>query len=151
MIEGSCLCGGIKYEIDERLIYLINNCHCGNCRKVSGAAYGTVVHVAGGGFRWLSGEELISTFDSSPGNHRAFCKVCGSRAPRFHGLRASVPAGSLDGDPGVKPHVNIFTASKAPWHTIDDSIPSVPDQGSDQFWGELMMKLQGERQANGGG
>jgi hypothetical protein len=136
VIQGSCLCGGVRFEVDERQIFLINNCHCVNCRKVSGAAYGTFLQVAGSGFHWISGEELVGTFESSPGNFRAFCRVCGSRAPqsRDRAEHATVPAGSLDGDPGAKPHINMFTASKAPWHTIDNSLPSIPGQESPEFW-----------------
>ena len=143
MIKGSCLCGGIRFEIDEREIYLVNNCYCANCRKVSGAAYGTFVQIFGRGFRWIQGEDLIATFESSPGNHRAFCKVCGSRAPQSgdFSLTATVPAGSLEGDIGVSPHVNGFAASKAPWDTVDDSIPSVSDQGSREFWRALLKEI----------
>ena len=28
MIEGSCLCGGVKFEIDEQDILVIDNRHC---------------------------------------------------------------------------------------------------------------------------
>jgi hypothetical protein len=34
-----------------------------------------------------------------------------------------IPAGTLDVDPGVRPSVNIFVASKAPWHEITDELP----------------------------
>jgi len=136
MIEGSCLCGGMKFEIDEEYIFVINNCHCANCRKVSGAAYGTFVQIPADHFRWLKGRDLLSTYESSPGNHRAFCKVCGSRAPQSPNWdeRVTIPAGCLDGDPKLRPAVNIFTASKAPWHTIDEPIPSFDDHPPDAFW-----------------
>jgi hypothetical protein len=136
MIEGSCLCGGVKFEIDEQDILVINNCHCSYCRKVTGAAYGTFVHIPGNHFRWLAGKELVSTYESSPGNHRAFCKICGSRAPQSADWEkhVGVPAGCLDGDPGVRPALNIFTASKAPWHPLDESIPSFPEYAPEEFW-----------------
>src|SRR5262245_13735132 len=82
MIQGSCLCGAMRFEIDEAQIIVINNCHCSYCRKVSGAAFGTFVQLPGSSFRWLSGEQHLATFESTPGNRRAFCKVCGSRAPQ---------------------------------------------------------------------
>lgn len=143
MVQGSCLCGGIRFEIDESEIYLVNNCYCTNCRKVSGAAYGTFIQLYGKGFRWVSGEDLIGTFESSPGNHRTFCRVCGSRAPQSPDFSriATVPVGLLDSDPGVKPHVNMFTASKHAGDAIDDSIPSVPDQGTPEFWRSLLKEL----------
>ena len=142
MIQGSCLCGAVRYEFDEQTILLVNNCHCSRCRKVSGAAYATFVQIPGKSFRWISGEGSVATFESSPGNRRAFCKVCGSRAPQSRNWseHVTVPAGGLDGDPGAKPHVNIFVADKAPWHTIHESIPSAADGGSEEFWRKLMQE-----------
>ena len=136
MIQGSCLCGGVRFEIDERQILIINNCHCTNCRKVSGAAFGTFVQVPGEHFQWLAGKELVSTYESSPGNHRGFCRVCGSRAPQSRNWEAivTVPAGCLDGDPVARPVINIFAASKAPWHEMDESMASVPGFGTEEFW-----------------
>ncbi|MCK9396122.1 MAG: GFA family protein [Methylobacter sp.] len=29
-------------------------------------------------FRWLKGEEKLSSFESSPGKQRYFCSMCGS-------------------------------------------------------------------------
>lgn len=140
MIKGSCLCGGISFEINQDKILIMNNCHCTNCRKVTGAAYGTFIQVAPEDFSWLSGEQLVSTYESTPGNHRAFCKTCGSRVPQSNNAAPlkTIPAGCLDEDPNVVPELNIFTASKAPWHSIDDSIPSAPDLGSAEFWTEFM-------------
>jgi hypothetical protein len=34
-----------------------------------------------------------------------------------------VPAGLLEGDPGVKPKLHVFTSSKAPWWEIADNLP----------------------------
>jgi hypothetical protein len=140
MIMGSCLCGGIKFEINEENIFMMNNCYCVNCRKVSGADCVTAIQVSKEEFNWLTGEDLITTFESSPGNQRAFCRVCGSRIPQSNASWpfVSIPAGSLDGDPNIAPQVNIFTASKAPWCSIDESIPSAPDRGSEEFWAEFM-------------
>ncbi len=55
----------------------------------------------------------------------AFCSRCGSKVPRISAERGVVlvPAGSLDGDPGVRPAAHIFVADKAPWFEITDSLP----------------------------
>jgi hypothetical protein len=37
--------------------------------------------------------------------------------------RVFLPAGGLDGDPGVRPLAHIFVGSKAPWFEIADSLP----------------------------
>lgn len=41
MVEGSCLCGNIRYEV-ELIPGKIFNCHCKFCRKAHGADYVTV-------------------------------------------------------------------------------------------------------------
>jgi len=38
MLKGSCLCGGVRYEIDGE-IGPVNACRCGLCRKMSGSAF----------------------------------------------------------------------------------------------------------------
>ncbi|MDP2822502.1 MAG: hypothetical protein Q8O52_07460 [Sulfuritalea sp.] len=38
MIEGSCLCGGIRYQYDGE-IEEISICHCSQCRKAQGSAF----------------------------------------------------------------------------------------------------------------
>jgi hypothetical protein len=35
----------------------------------------------------------------------------------------AVPAGALDGDPGIRATYHIFVRSKAPWHEIADDLP----------------------------
>jgi len=148
MIEGSCLCSGIKFEIDEEYIYMVNHCHCSNCRKITGAAHGTFVQVPGRHFRWRAGHELVSTFESSPGNHRAFCKICGSKVPQSRDWKklVGVPAGSLDGDPHLSPGLNVFTGSKAPWHSIDESIPSFTTMPTGLSAMRLMITILVKRQ-----
>ena len=46
MIHGSCLCAEVTFEIDESKIIMMNNCHCANCRKVTGADYGTFIQIS---------------------------------------------------------------------------------------------------------
>jgi len=100
-------------------------CHCTTCRKLTGASFATFAHVEKDKFRWLAGQELIRRYESAPGSFRAFCRICGSLAPGQAPYLAtvSVPAGLLEDDPGVRPRLHVFTASKAPWWEIDDDLP----------------------------
>ena len=125
MLRGSCLCGGVRYEISGPLSYPLN-CHCSMCRKAHGAAFRSRARVKADDFRWTQGVELVTYYESSPGNHRGFCRVCGSpllsrfdNDPRSYGL----PLGALDDDPGIKPGFHVFVASKAPWYDITDELP----------------------------
>ena len=55
----------------------------------------------------------------------AFCRHCGSAVPRVSAARniVSVPAGSLDSEPGIKPTGHIYVDSKAPWFEITGDLP----------------------------
>ena len=135
MIHGSCLCGGVRFELAGAPQF-INHCHCSMCRKVHGAAFGSFLHADGQGFRWLSGHPQIENFESSAGNFRAFCKVCGSNVPVLEeeGTHVIIPAGTLDDDPNVRPIVHIHTASKAPWFEIADALPQFAEDPPSEFW-----------------
>jgi hypothetical protein len=65
-LTGGCLCCGVRYEIEGQ-IFEISNCHCSRCRKQSGSAFLSFGGVATKNLRWISGEDLIARFDSSPG------------------------------------------------------------------------------------
>jgi len=123
MVRGSCLCGGIGFEAMS--IPLLTHCHCSMCRKAHGSAFGSFASVRTKDFRFVRGEELVQYYESSKGNRRAFCRVCGSNAPvrAPDGETFIVPAGLLDDDPGVRPALHMFVGSKAPWHEIDDRLP----------------------------
>ena len=103
----------------------MTHCHCATCRKLTGASFATYAHVEKGKFRWRGGEDLINRYESAPGSVRAFCRVCSSLVPGQapYLKTVSVPAGLLDGDPGVRPRLHVFTASKAPWWEIRDDLP----------------------------
>jgi hypothetical protein len=128
ILRGSCLCGDIKYQIDGRLSGAVN-CHCSMCRKAQGSAFRSRAAVKSAEFTFIQGEELITFYESSAGNHRGFCRVCGSPIlskfddhPNYYGL----PLGALDDDPGIRPKLHVHVASKAPWHTITDDLPQLP-------------------------
>lgn len=123
--KGSCLCGKIEYEIHGALTGVLN-CHCSMCRKAHGAAFRTRASVQAKDFHWLSGEHLLAYYESSPGEFRSFCKVCGANLITKFKNNEDVygfPLGMLDTDPGVKPTHHVFVGSKAPWFEITDNLP----------------------------
>jgi len=124
-ITGSCLCGGIRYAVDGPLGPVVH-CHCSMCRKATGAAFRTRAAVPSAGFHWRAGESLLARFESSPGEERTFCRVCGSTLVTLFRDRPDeigLALGTLDGDPGVRPWAHVFVGSKAPWYEIEDDLP----------------------------
>jgi hypothetical protein len=124
--KGSCLCGGIQFEITEapRGFTL---CHCSRCRKTRGTANATNLVLPLTALRFVQGEELLGKYRLPTAKFYAhwFCKVCGSTMPRFDEGRgfAIVPMGAFDDDPGARSERHINVASKAPWDTISDDLP----------------------------
>ena len=125
MLNGACLCGKIRYEIEgnPRFMY---QCHCGKCRAASGAAFVTNLIVDADRFRITAGDEFISAYESSPQKFRYFCSGCGS--PIYsHGQQTkrvvSVRSGTLKCNPGLPVSYHAFVGSKAPWVDIRDGQP----------------------------
>lgn len=103
---------------------LVAVCHCSHCRKDFGASFAAVGGVPEGGFRWICGENEIRRYESSPGFFRNSCLTCGSATPGEPGQgRVFMPLGCVEGDPGARPQLHLFTASRAPWHEILDDLP----------------------------
>ena len=93
MIRGSCLCGGVKYRINGQLSDA-RFCHCSMCRKAHGSAFRARATVKAGDFEFIEGGDLVTFYESSPGNRRGFSRVCGSPIvskfeahPDYYGLR----------------------------------------------------------------
>jgi hypothetical protein len=125
VLHGSCLCGGIRYEIDGPVGPALY-CHCAMCRKAHGSAFRARLAVPRSALRFVAGEALLARYRSSPDTVRSFCSRCGSPVvnlwdgdPERYGLAL----GTLDGDPGVRPSCHVFVGSKAPWFEIADGLP----------------------------
>jgi hypothetical protein len=101
-------------------------CHCSMCRKAHGSAFRARGRVRTADLRWMRGEDLVRFYESSPGEHRGFCSVCGSNIfTKFSERRHEVglALGILDDDPGNRPVCHVFVGSKASWHEITDALP----------------------------
>ena len=125
MIKGHCECGKVTFEVDGEILDF-SHCHCSQCRRLHGAAYGTFAGVARDQFRYATGEDDITVYASSAKNDRVFCSVCGStimvdpkRDPKYLYLSMS----AIEGDPPLPDGYHIYVGSKAPWHEITDDLP----------------------------
>ncbi len=125
---GSCLCQGIRFQIDGPL-EPVQVCHCQQCRKAQGTPLATNIPVATSAFRLLAGSELLAEFESSPGKKRCFCRTCGSPVISRRDDRPDVVrvrAGLIDGPLEVRPVSHAYTDSRANWWDIQDDLPRYP-------------------------
>lgn len=74
IFQGSCLCGGIHYEIHGEIGDVIQ-CHCQRCRKANGTAFATNAPISSAAFKITQGENLVKKFAAS-GVYRWFCGEC---------------------------------------------------------------------------
>lgn len=125
-VIGSCLCGNVTYEITGTL-GIFQYCHCSRCRKFTGSAFAANLLVSPDQFRWVSGEDFVGRYEGVDAKYFAtsFCKQCGSSLPWMDktGKAVIIPAGTLDGNPDIRPFQNIFCGSRAVWYEAPGSLP----------------------------
>ena len=134
MIRGSCLCGGVRFEIDGR-VTPIQICHARRCQKATGSAFAPELAARADRFRWTQGQELVNVYEAPllrepPPYRRAFCRVCGGPVPvvREGSDYVVLHAGVLDDDPGARPFREIFLAQRAPWFEIAADVARFEDR-----------------------
>ena len=120
-MTGHCLCGGVRFEIDEPLVSA-GYCHCTRCQRRTGTAASAQARIDGRTFRLVRGEHLVGAWRPPEGGfEKCFCRECGSqlfsRNPDDR-TQMSVRLGAFDGDPGVRPSWRTYVAYAAPWEPI---------------------------------
>jgi len=122
MIGGRCYCGAVAFEVQGPFAYALN-CHCSQCRRVTGSAFKSFAGVPREHVRVTRGEMLVVGDEAA--NHDCHCAACGSWLFSVvrDGAFAHVAMGVLEGDPGIRPTAHIFVGSKAPWFEITDDLP----------------------------
>jgi hypothetical protein len=121
-LHGSCLCGGVKFELTEAPETL-RYCHCASCKKLSGSIGTVNARVPASTIRIVEGEDLLQTYQPPEGTAKTFCLSCGSNL--FGGgwperEIASVRASAIDDPLDARPSVHVFVRSVAEWETLPD-------------------------------
>jgi hypothetical protein len=124
--QGSCLCGAIRFEVDE-FAPQTGNCHCSMCRKFHGAAYATIAEARRNHFHWISGTDMLKAYTAVNGTTRTFCANCGSSlifsSPNADPDLVELALGCFDDEVPVKPDAHIYVASGAQWARPADDLP----------------------------
>lgn len=124
-IRGGCLCGAVRFEINQPPIST-GYCHCRICQRFTGSAMSTWSAFAASKVHFISGEP--SYFASSPIAERGFCRDCGSSLS-YRLIRPRPTAyvvlftGSLDKPQDCAPAIHSGLESKVPWLEIVDNLP----------------------------
>ena len=146
MYQGSCLCGKVKFTIANKINDIVY-CHCSLCRKAQGNAFATNGNVETNNFKFLSGENNLTSYQSSETRPeqtqfvkvilneprrgsivqtKLFCTSCGSPIMSKNTLNPDViriRLGTMESDINESPEAHIFVSSKANWEEISDNLP----------------------------
>jgi len=124
MIQATCLCGAIAFEVEE-ISGMVFNCHCSRCRKSSGAAFATQVISKRNTLRVSKGRDFICEYES-PSYIRTFCSKCGSRLMNYGKTGSdylSVAVSAINNRNDLKPIGECFVTEKLSFIQLDNSIP----------------------------
>ncbi|KAF2742064.1 hypothetical protein M011DRAFT_413331 [Sporormia fimetaria CBS 119925] len=126
-LTGSCFCRNLTYTIhlsslDDARTSL---CHCGNCKKAFGGAFGVTSKIPVGSFSYDQGNQ-VHAGDNGSGSivYREFCGKCGSYICEY-GEQAKnsfryITLGSLDDPSALPPKGEFFCSQREKW------MPEVP-------------------------
>jgi hypothetical protein len=126
MLVGSCLCGGVTFEVAESFLR-VSQCHCTTCKSLSGGVGTVTGRVPTDAVRILSGRELIRTYQPAEGTAKSFCGECGSSlfgSGWPDSEQSGVRLATLETQDEIAPEMHIWVRSVASWETLpDDGLP----------------------------
>jgi hypothetical protein len=116
--KGGCLCGAITYEVSSAPID-VWNCHCDDCRKVTGASFSTNVIVKFEDLTVTKGTPSTYPRSGDNGNIKTynFCPECGSLLFSNNSGRPEigvVRVGSIDDASFVRASGNLYCSRALP-------------------------------------
>jgi hypothetical protein len=119
----------VRYRLVDDPIALAV-CHCNECQRQSGSAFGLSLAIAEHGFELLSGvlKSFTVTCDSGRPKTCAFCPECGVRI--YHqgpNRELSIKAGTLDDRSDLRPDAHYWISRRQPWVSIPDGTPAYQD------------------------
>ena len=130
-IEGSCHCGAVSFtaEVDPERVAV---CHCTDCQVLSGAPFRVVVGASIDSLV-VHGQTKSYVKVAQSGNPRAqvFCPACGtplwSTAPE-NPVAVMIRVGCVKQRAQLKPSVQVWQHSAAPWLSQLAAVPARPEQ-----------------------
>jgi hypothetical protein len=114
--EGGCQCGAVRYKVTGEPAH-VALCHCGDCRKSSGAPVMAWGAFAATDFALTAGTPTVYSSDGSA--QRYFCPTCGSgmyyvNEAVLPGL-VDIQVATLDDPEALAPQAQIQVAERVGW------------------------------------
>jgi hypothetical protein len=123
VLRGRCACQAVGYEVSDEFVAAYN-CHCSNCRALTGSAFLPVGQIERHKVTVTKGAESLLVEGDPDSTHEVRCSECFSLLYWTYGDGAvGIPYGTLIDEPTLKPTHHQFVGSKAPWYEILDDLP----------------------------
>ena len=129
---GRCLCEAIHFRVTQEPL-TIYACHCTDCQKRSGSAFGLSMWVKRSSIQVTKGEVTLHESVNAEGKPR-LAKICGqcgvrmwSEPPKYPDYAVMRP-GTLDDTSWVRPIAHIWTRSAQPWFVFPEGVPKYEKQ-----------------------
>jgi hypothetical protein len=124
--EGGCLCGAVRFRTTGAPIRT-GQCHCDDCRKVSGGGPAYLVGFAGAAFEKLQGAPSAYSVTGASGHpvNRWFCSGCGTplwSVPEVYPDLVYVKVGAFDSYDDFRPDFAVWTDGAPPWHLFPEGV-----------------------------
>ncbi len=120
--RGGCRCGAIRFNAQADPFYT-SYCHCGDCRRASGAPVAAFVGFRASDVRFEG--STGSTYGKAPVS-RSFCGACGAPiAYRDERIPDQIffMLGAMDAPENYPPRVHGFVQEQLSFFHIDDGLP----------------------------
>jgi hypothetical protein len=132
---GQCMCGVARYRLNEEPL-TVYACHCTDCQKRSGGAFGISLWARRNAMEVTQGDAPLHSAPTSDGRMRHFriCTRCLTKLwsePERRPELAIVRAGTLDDTSWLKPVGHIWTKSAQSWVPIPNDTVNYEAQPPD--------------------
>ena len=126
--QGGCACGAVRYLLEGDPLFT-HACHCTDCQRLTGGAFGVSMIIEESQFRRTKGQPMSGELIADSGYRKKvyFCGACGSSLWNKSSGRPgaiTLKPGTLDECDWFKPEAHIWTRSKQPWVQIPEDTAS---------------------------
>ncbi len=121
-----CACGSVSISVsNEPRLHAI--CHCTNCKRRTGSAFGVSAYFLRSDVTQTNGEMLVYAFHHAAGGYdqeRHFCSRCGTTLCWYSSTRPhliGIAAGCFPDDSFGEPTISSTSSKRLPWVGLPDS------------------------------
>lgn len=122
MAKGGCLCGAIKFEVNDEPKW-VAHCHCRSCQKTTGSAFVTYAGFEEKNVRFAG--QMRQKYQSSQDVNRSFCSNCGTPLAYESGAwpgEIHLMVSNFENPNNFQPTLHVNMADKIAWVHLDDTL-----------------------------